>query len=253
MSRNEHLSDEEINRYVDGELPAYRRIEIEAMLAANPSLAARAMADIHVMDALRDAQPRRMAPPPGSLLAARRIERKLRIRRLTDMIRRRAVAATFTVAVITAVATRLFGFGDGAALDEDFVADVQGAHQIAMLDAGSGIVEEGAETKLDRLENAIDVVVPDLPPTWDVQDVSVQSLAGKESVVVTVDAASLGEVTLVASPVEETEEVPPRAATDEGPVSTVVWQSGGTAYALVGSASPQRLITAANGIEAEIW
>jgi anti-sigma factor RsiW len=246
------LSNEELDRFIDGELPEYRRTEIEAMLAANPGIAARVMADLHVMDALRADQPRRFAPPADSVAAARRIERKLRLRRLTSMLRRGTAAASVVLIGFGAHSAGLLGLSQGTALDDSFVNGVREARDIARLDSGAAAAPESAVTKIERLETAIDVVVPDLPPSWELRDVSVQSLDGAQSVVVTAQTDTLGDLTLVATPAGETEVVPPTTA-EEGPVATVVWQSRGTAYALVGAAAPARLITIANGIEAEIW
>ncbi|WP_353861076.1 hypothetical protein [Azospirillum formosense] len=47
---NEPISDIDLNAYVDGELDAQRRIEVEAYLEANPEEAARVMHDMRVRD-----------------------------------------------------------------------------------------------------------------------------------------------------------------------------------------------------------
>ena len=72
--------------------------------------------------------------------------------------------------------------------------------------------------------------LPTLPTNWRVKDAQVQSFNGRPSVVVTADSPLLGEVTLVAAPMEKESAVPPTPAEDET-VPTVYWQNGGTAYA----------------------
>ena len=47
---NEPISDIDLNAYVDGELDARRRIEVEAYLESNPEIAARVMHDMRVRD-----------------------------------------------------------------------------------------------------------------------------------------------------------------------------------------------------------
>lgn len=47
---NEPISDIDLNAYVDGELDARRRIEVEAYLEINPEIAARVMHDMRVRD-----------------------------------------------------------------------------------------------------------------------------------------------------------------------------------------------------------
>jgi anti-sigma factor RsiW len=252
MSDRPRPSEEEINRFVDGDLPSYRRTEIEATLAADPVLAARVMADLPVMDVLRADQPRRFAPRPEALAAARRLQRRMRLRRVADLFRRGAAAAAVVVIAIGVHGSGLLGLSDGAALDDDFVEGAQTARDIVRLDGPS---PEGAEShlaKLARLETAIEVDVPVLPPGWEVHDVSVQALDGTRSVVVSAKSGALGDVTLVATPAEEAAVVPPTAA-DDGPVATVVWQSHGTAYALVGTATASHLINAANSLGERIW
>lgn len=53
MTMNEPISDIDLNAYVDGELDAQRRIEVEAYLEANPEEAARVMHDMRVRDEIR--------------------------------------------------------------------------------------------------------------------------------------------------------------------------------------------------------
>ena len=50
---NEPISDIDLNAYIDGELDAQRRIEVEAHLEANPEEAARVMHDMRVRDEIR--------------------------------------------------------------------------------------------------------------------------------------------------------------------------------------------------------
>lgn len=50
---NEPISDIDLNAYVDGELDAQRRIEVEAYLESNPGEAARVMHDMRVRDEIR--------------------------------------------------------------------------------------------------------------------------------------------------------------------------------------------------------
>lgn len=73
MTMNEPISDIDLNAYVDGELDAQRRIEVEAYLEANPDEAARVMHDMRVRDEIRlfiagpaveKAEPELAAPEP---------------------------------------------------------------------------------------------------------------------------------------------------------------------------------------------
>ncbi|TWA72823.1 hypothetical protein FBZ82_102424 [Azospirillum brasilense] len=75
MTMNEPISDIDLNAYVDGELDAQRRIEVEAYLEANPEEAARVMHDMRVRDEIRlfiagpaveKAEPELAAPEPAA-------------------------------------------------------------------------------------------------------------------------------------------------------------------------------------------
>jgi len=72
---NEPISDIDLNAYVDGELDARRRIEVEAYLESNPEVAARVMHDMRVRDEIHlfmtgpdpfHAAPRTTEPPASS-------------------------------------------------------------------------------------------------------------------------------------------------------------------------------------------
>ena len=119
---------------------------------------------------------------------------------------------------------------------------------MAQLNAGPQQGSEESQDKIERLVGALNISIPQLPPTWVVKDVQVQPWNETQSLVVTADTPSLGRITLVAAPMNGEDAVPPTSAAD-GRVPTVYWQSGGTAYALMGPAAPERLEREAKGIE----
>ena len=90
--------------------------------------------------------------------------------------------------------------------------------------------------------------MPQLPSAWHVTDVQLQPWNDKQRLVITADTPSVGQITLVAAPMSEEDAIPPTLATD-GRIPTVYWQSGGTAYALMGGATPDKLEKEAKGIE----
>ena len=79
-------------------------------------------------------------------------------------------------------------------------------------------------------------------------DVQVQPWQGRQTLVVTATTQALGQVTLVAAPMDGEDAVPLTLATD-GRIPTVYWQSGGTAYALMGPAPSDRLEREAKNME----
>ena len=137
---------------------------------------------------------------------------------------------------------------DGQTVDKNFILAAREALRVAQLDAGPAQGTEGDHDKIERLVGAINITMPQLPPAWVVTDVQVQPWNGMQSLVVRANTPSLGPITLVAAPMNGEEAIPPTLAAD-GRIPTVYWQSGGTAYALMGPAAPERLEREAKGIE----
>ncbi len=136
----------------------------------------------------------------------------------------------------------------GQTTDENFILAARDALRVAQLNAGPEKGSEPKQDKIERLVGAMNISMPALPAAWRVKDVQVQPWNGRQSLVVTADTSSVGKITLVAVPMSSEDAVPPTLATD-GRVPTVYWQSGGTAYALMGPAAPDRLEKEAKEIE----
>jgi anti-sigma factor RsiW len=248
MIRSDRPDEVEIAAYVDGELPAARRAEIESLAADDPELARRIRDDLALMDALRAGQSSGRSYSDDSLRLALALQRRFRARALVPALRQAAVAAIFLA----------FGWGLNGmtrefretpkVADQRFVDSAREALRVAELDLGPRAPGEPIGRKIDRLEAVTDVVMPQLPANWKVLGVQVQNFDGRPSVVVTAESPILGPVTLVAAPMAEEGAVPPTPAPDDA-VPTVYWQSGGTAYALMGTAAPTQLKSAADGME----
>ena len=65
------ITEADLLAFVDGQLDAARRIEVEDYLAHRPETAARVMADLHVRDTLRLAVADAPARPSPALLGRR--------------------------------------------------------------------------------------------------------------------------------------------------------------------------------------
>lgn len=85
------ITEAELHAFIDGQLDAARRIEVEARLARSPPLAARVMADMHARHMLRLAfHDSDDGASPAELYAARRLGRALGWRRVALRLRRLA-------------------------------------------------------------------------------------------------------------------------------------------------------------------
>ncbi|RUV40913.1 MULTISPECIES: anti-sigma factor [unclassified Mesorhizobium] len=248
MWPTDKISGEDINRLLDGELSPSQRSDLQARLARQPELAAEVFAHAQAMEALRDSQPRRLFPPSASVDKARRLEGAFRRRKVLGLLRFQVAAVALMAIGWSANSLTVPLRQGGQTADETFILAARDALRVAQLNAGP---EKGAEPKQDKIERlvgAVNVSMPALPSVWVVKDVQVQPWNGQQSLVVTADTPSVGRITLVAAPMNGEDAVPPTPATD-GRVPTVYWQSGGTAYALMGSAAPDRLEVEAKQIE----
>jgi anti-sigma factor RsiW len=246
MTPGDIITEEDIHRFIDGELSEERRVAVQAHLARDPQRAAEVFAEAERMTALRAPHPRQMFATKANVGAAVQLRRKF--------WRRWA----FSAARVPVAAALVFAAGGFAGwtlrplpsqtVDENFVLAAREALRVAQLDAGPNKNAEHKQEKIERLVGAINISVPPLPSTWRVTEVQVQPWQGKQSLVVSATTPTLGQVTLVAAPMNDEEAVPLTLAAD-GRVPTVYWQTGGTAYALMGPAPPDRLEREAKDIE----
>lgn len=248
MWPSDRISEDEINRFLDGEMTPPQRSDLQARLALEPELAAEVFAQAQRMEALRVAQPQRLFPPRASLDRAKRLEGAFRQRKIFAVLKLQVAAALLVLLGWSANSLSLpLRLGDQTT-DENFILAARDALRVAQLNAGPEKGSEPKQDKIERLVGAINISMPALPAVWEVKDVQVQPWNGKQSLVVTADTPSVGRITLVAVPMSGEDAVPPTPATD-GRVPTVYWQSGGTAYALMGPAAPDRLEKEAKQIE----
>ena len=248
MTADASISREEINSFLDGELTPSRRAEVQARLALDPELAAEVFAQAQRMEALRSVQPHRLFPPRATTDGARQLERVFQRRKLIASLRV-PFAAALLVALGWAANSLTGPVREGIqTVDENFILSAREALRVAQLNAGPQQGGEPKQDKIERLVGALNISMPQLPSTWKVTDVQVQPWNDSQRLVVTADTPSLGRITLVAAPMHGEDAVPPTSATD-GRIPTVYWQSGGTAYALMGPAPPERLEREAKGIE----
>ena len=248
MTNKINISQEELGRFLDGELTAEQRSNVQARLALHPELAAEVFAEAQRMEVLRSAQPKRLFPPRESFEGAKQLERVFKRRKIFSMLRIQA-AALLLIALgwVANSVTHPLRQG-GQTVDENFILAAREALRVTQLNVGPEREGEPKEEKIERLVGALNIRMPQLPTVWAVTDVQVQPWNGKQSLVVTADTPSLGRITLVAAPMQGEDAIPPTSATD-GRVPTVYWQSGGTAYALMGPAAPEKLEREAQGIE----
>lgn len=230
------ITDIDLAGYVDGQIDALRRLDVEAHLARNPEIAAQVMADLHDRDALREAFAHQPGPGPDRLLlAARRFERALRWDRFAARLKRAAAIAVLVGAGWLAHGEiNEFGVPEtfAASIDPAVVAEAQKARETARLRLG--LASQQPVTAYDRagIEAATGVALPALPTGWSVRDVQIYPARNGTGVEVAIDAGDLGDLSLFAT--RSRIEGQPGLVTRSEDGATAYWTSGASAYALSG-------------------
>jgi hypothetical protein len=219
MTRSDNrIGDAELNGYVDGQLDAAGRIEVEDHLARHPELAANVMADLRTRDMLRLAFPLDEEPVQGATLhAARKLEKALGFRRYVPVFARFAAAVT------------LFALGWSASLG--WQAVTRAPNQTAMLETASRLGEE------------MGVRLPRLPEGWQVLAAARTETPQGPGVKLTFRTPQFGRLSLIARNTRDVDFVWPTVNTGEN--SKIHWQLISDTYELTTNLSGKPLEFAA--------
>ncbi len=233
------ITEADLHAFIDGQLEAARRIEVEDHLANHPDVAAQVMADLRVRDLLRlafaDAPARRSL---RLLEAARRLERSFAWRRIGLRVRQ-AAAIAFLIGLgwVAHDRTGVFEIGDTEAAPRPpaFVLDAQNAHETALLRARMASQVATPVYNAAEILDATGITLPALPTSWRVADVQVFPSQEGHSIEVAIEAPNAGRLSLFAARTSASGTIAPTLARSSAN-RTVYWQSGALAYALTGSA-----------------
>jgi anti-sigma factor RsiW len=241
------ITEDDLHAYVDDQLDATRRIEVEEHLAQNPEAAARVMADLKDRDALRLAFQAELPRPAETMLeAARRLERGLAWREIGLRLRR--IAAVVALIGFGWFAHGQVGLGitdsEASPKPPAFVEDAFHSHETALLRAR--MVSQPEVEAYDQTEILAEtgIRLPALPEGWQVRDAQVFPSRYGHSVELVVDAGDLGRVSLFAAQAPAFNVIAPTLARFDK-AKAVYWQTGPLAYALTGSGSDEAIEQAA--------
>lgn len=240
------ITDDDLIAFVDGQIDAMRRLEVEAHLAANPDTAARVMAEMHDRDALRACFERLPGPGPDRNVAlARRFDRNLRWRRVASRLKRAAAIAVLVGAGWLAHdEIGRFGVPDTLASTPDpaLLADARQARAVAQLRKSLAGPSDAVYDRA-RLKAITGIELPSLPEGWHVRDIQIFPARHGTGIEIAFEAGALGEASLFA-----TRGIRGGPATltgsDDGDVLS--WNAGDTAYALSGPRDDAALRQAAD-------
>jgi anti-sigma factor RsiW len=238
------VSESDLIAYVDDQLDIMRRLAVEDYLARNPQLASRVIADLQARDALRLVLRSPMRPPEGPTIeAANKIRNRMRWRRITDALRKVAAVGLFIgIGWFARGETGLLRFGGIEAGDSApvFVADAIIAHRTEQVRRQMETQSHHQNYDPAEIEARLNIKIPALPSDWAVNDVQVFPSQEGGSVEASINAASLGRISMFAARVD-TDRLQPPAMAKHDAETTVYWQKGHEAIALTTTGSVRPL------------
>jgi anti-sigma factor RsiW len=246
------ITEADFHAFVDDQLPAERRLEVEDHLARNPPIAARVMADMRARDALRLAFVAGAPHPQNRAVgAALRLQRSLLWRRMGLKLRRAAgIAILIGAGWLAHAQTGFLQVSDTAASPRPpiFVEDARHAYETSLVRARMASQPQIPAYNPQEILDATGITMPDLPRDWRVVDTQIFPARSGPSVELTMRGGPLGEMSLFAGRSTSFDVIRPTAAPFDRGV-TVYWQSGEMAYALTGSAPEPEVERAATRLE----
>lgn len=250
------VSESDILAYVDDQLDAARRIDVEAYLAARPEQAAHVMADLKSRDELRLALA--AASPsatPATTDAARRLERGLIRGRIVSRLQQAAAIVVFVGAGWLAheVAGPLTVTSSIASVPPPaYVEDAMRAHGTTLLRASMASQPMTPNYDPEEIRTVTAIVMPRLPSEWEAKDVQVFPSRFGPSVELSAETSDLGPISLFAVRPGTFDVIKPKLA-PEGNISAAYFQIGDVAYALVGNGDPKELGRAAEKLADSLY
>jgi anti-sigma factor RsiW len=241
------ITETDLLAYVDDQLDAARRIEVEDYLARNPEAAMQVMADLKDRDALRMAFAATLPRPSAAMLdAAGRLERGLAWQDFRSRLRRAASVVVLIGFGWFAHGQVGLGISDSEASPKPpaFVEDALHSHETALLRAKMVSQPRTAAYNPAEILAVTGIQLPSLPDEWRVVDAQVFPSREGHSVEVTIDAGDLGRVSLFAARVPAFNVIAPTLARLDS-VKAVYWQTGPLAYALTGTGGDRTIERAA--------
>ncbi|WP_377297298.1 anti-sigma factor family protein [Rhizobium sp. SGZ-381] len=229
----------DVEAYVDDQLDAGRRIEVEAYLSENPDIAARVMADLAIKGELRLALAEgHRHGRPETREAARRLQAALSRGRIVHSLQRLAA----TVALVAAGWGLSSHFGPFTVSEvvasvppPAFVEEAIRAHGTSALRHTMHSQQEAPRFDPTEIRSATAIVMPDIPKDWQVEDVQIFPSAFGPSVEMALTDGDKTRLSLFAVrpgsfAVQQVSDVTQDA------VKASYWQIGEVAYALVAHA-----------------
>lgn len=232
------VNETDLLAYVDGQLDAVRRAEVEEHLSRHPSDAAKVMADLHARSELLLAlmETGGVGDRETTAIAGRLAARLKWARRLRPLVQ--GAAAVLVIGAVLLVQSRFELFGVGSSLASvpppAFVAEALESYTTSTLRNAMPSQLEVKSYERAELRAATAIAMPALPDEWIIDDVQIFPSTFGPSISVAIETDDLGRVALYAARPGTSVNLPITATGDEK-VAAAFWQEDDVAYALVGS------------------
>lgn len=233
------ITDLDIDAYIDGELDAVRRMEVENHLARHPDVASRVMADLSMRSALRLVFNDGQSAPIAIRKAALSLGQRLRRRRWHLP----ATAGLAVAAGLVALVAHPIGHHNVPAYVDSAVV----SHKVGLLRAAMASQVETPHFDAREVMRRTKIRMPVLPDKWRITDVQLFPAAAGPALqfmIRTDRGAALSMFALRTDGHETTEPV----AVQRGGDAVAYWRRNGTSYALTGALLPADLDRAAGDL-----
>jgi len=252
---HEPMTGVDFDAYVDDQLDAARRVEVEAFLAANPGAAARVMGDLRIRGELRlmlaeDTGARSVATHQ----AARRLGHGLARGRLAPRLRRAAAVGALVAAGWLAhevVGPLPMGEVVASTPLPAYVGEAVRAHRTSAMRAAMVSQPEAPGYDPIEIRAATAIVMPVLPDSWRVTDVQVYPSQFGPSLEIAAVTPAFGPVSLFAVRPGTLDITKPETA-HQDEATAAFFQVGEVAYALVADGDRPELEKAAARLAATL-
>jgi anti-sigma factor RsiW len=238
------ISEMEIDAYLNDQLDLAGRAAVESVLAEQPALAARVMADLRIRNILRaEMLAGEREPDPRLALAAKRLQRGLG-RSRANRAARQAVMAAACVLLGWLVHWQVGSVGvaptEAASPPPRFVSEAVQAYRTSQLRAVMLSQPEAPTFDRQEILDNTAIALPPFPEDWRILDVQVYPAALGSSVVVMLQTPTSAPLSLYLVRLRSDRSIPLRLSRD-GEQRAFFWQQGRTASALTGQGSASEL------------
>jgi anti-sigma factor RsiW len=229
---NEPVSEFELEAYIDGQLDHARKMAVEDYLASNGQSAARVMADLRAMNALRLLAQESQPMPARLVDAAASLRTRLRRRRWRlPAFAGLAVAATIAGVMVLPTPT------DRTPI---YVAEALMAHQTSIMRAGMASQLESPAFDAEEIMRSTNIRIPKLPAGWSIADVQLFPSDEGPALQMVVNMPNGERLSLFAVR-SATRVAANPVAVKRGGTAIAYWYREGTSYALTGTGSPEAI------------